>query len=451
MISPLSGISADTFLMTEMKQLGARFELREGELLYLAGMNVAAGNWELFGNSEQEARTFLMSMIAILKNHGPDEIRNLVWKMQNILMAQRDGDFLSIQTNAPFIPCVRNHMETLDECWVAGGEAGFLEMWDIAFRPGWREKVVPHEIIRLSGGPGESGDTAFRVYAPDGETRICAQYWYLCYNYGRIHKDWKPGVQGLTFPDEQGREFDVMNVILPDGEERKFYFVRDPKATFSDPSKSGIRKPHSKFTDAELYLVTATYFAAGDCEPLTEVEGKKSLLKFIRNLKESGFGYIRSVFIQAQNTTMALGEKSFTEMQKLPPFSHFGLMNMVALQDAWLKNGDEGFEAEWQRIFTPGWQAGVIPNRIIKLEGGPGDCEDTAFRVHAPDVETRICAEYWYLHHTYGRRDVDWKYRSQHLTPRDEQGREFDVITVELPGGEIAPTFFVRHPQYHLA
>lgn len=441
-------MSDDIFLMNETKQAEAR-SLREAEVWFFGAMQIAAGDWQGLKDSEESAQLFMMVVLESLKKQGKT-IRSTVWMMQNLLMAMRKSDFETIQLGPPFLPCVRNHMESLSEALDLGGEHGFKKMWKVVFRPGWQEEAPRHQIIRLSGGPGDSADTAIRVHAPDGETRICAQYWYLYYTYGRKEQSWRPGVQGITFPDEQGREFDVMNVRLPDGEEKKFYFIRDPKATRANRDNT-IPKPHSKLTDAELYLVTTTYFAAGDCKPLTEAEGKEALLKFIRNSKDSGFDYVRSVFVQAQNATMAIGEKSFTEMQKLPPFSQFGLMNMVALQDAWLKKGDEGFETEWQRIFASGWQKGVIPNRIIGLTGGPGDCEDTAFRVHAPDVEMRITAEYWYLYYTYGRRDVDWEYYSQALTPVDELGRSFDIIEIKLPNGEIKPTFFVRHPQYNNA
>lgn len=434
--------------MDDANETEIRFDLNEGELLYLIAMHVAAGWWEDFGNSEERAKSFLMSMIKVLKAHGPEAIRDLVWTMQNTLMAQRKDDFQTIQMQPPFIPCVRNHLEILDEWWVSDGEQGFNEMWDMVFRSGWRAEVVPHEIIRLSGGRGDSAETALRVHAPDAETRICAQYWYLHYTYGRRNEDWKLGIQGLTVPDERGREFDVMNVILPDGEENKFYFIRDPKAVAADAESSEAKDPESKFTHEELVCVTTTYLVAGDWKPLTEPEGKALLLKLIRNSKANGFDYARSIFVQAQNAVMAVGGKSFTEMQKGPPFSQFGLMNLVTLQDAWLKNGDDGFEVEWQRIFAPGWQKGVIPNRIIGLTGGPGDCEDTAFRVHAPHVEARIAAEYWYLYYTYGRRDVDWEYWSQALTPADELGRRFDIIEIKLPNGEIKPTFFVRDSKY---
>lgn len=214
---------------------------------------------------------------------------------------------------------------------------------------------------------------------------------------------------------------------------------------------STIRKPQFDLSNADLVPIVASYIASGDWSPLSESEGKEFLLKFVQNLKERGFDAVRWIFVSAQNNLMAVGRKSFVDIQKLAAFSQFGLKNMAQLDAEWQSDGNNGFEDEWTRIFAPGWRAGVLPNQIIRLSGGSGDCEDNAIRVHAPDVEARIIAEYWYLHYVYGRRDVDWKYSSQHLTPRDEQGREFDVLTVELLGGEVEETFFVRFPQYNHA
>ena len=208
-----------------------RFELRQGELPYLGAMYIASGNWEGLDNSEDDARDFLLHVIAGLKKHGYYTIRDIVWIMQNTLMAQRKSGFYTIQKEPPFMRFTFNNMVSLDEAWASGRDEGFLAKWNQIFAPGWKDVFPFHEIVRLTGGPGDSADTAFTVHAQDYETRICAEYWYLYYTYGRMYKDWQPRSQKLTVPDELGRQFDVIDLRLPNSDERTVFFVRDPKAT----------------------------------------------------------------------------------------------------------------------------------------------------------------------------------------------------------------------------
>lgn len=208
----------------------ARFELRQGELPYLGAMYIASGNWEGLDNLEEVARDFLLRIISGLKKHGYYTIRDIVWIMQNTLMAQRKSHFYTIQKQPPFMRFTFNNMVLLDEAWVSGGGEGFSAKWNQIFAPGWRDLASLHDIVRLTGGPGDSADTAFTVHAPDYETRVCAEYWYLYYTYGRMYKDWQPRIQRLTSPDELGRQFDVIDLRLPDGGERTVFFLLRPQA-----------------------------------------------------------------------------------------------------------------------------------------------------------------------------------------------------------------------------
>lgn len=219
-----------SFSMEQPSHHEGRFDLSRIELTYLGAMYIACGNWEGLDNSEESARDFLLNVIGALKSHGYNTIRAIVWIMQNTLMAQRKSHFLTIQKEPPYMRFTFRNLLLLDEAWSSGRDQAFHSEWDEIFASGWKDAVPPHELIRITGGPGDSEDTAFIVHAPDAETRICAQYWYLYYTYGRMYKDWQPGVQGLTFPDEKGREFDVMNVRLPEGREEKIFFIRHPKA-----------------------------------------------------------------------------------------------------------------------------------------------------------------------------------------------------------------------------
>src|SRR5215472_11627988 len=210
--------------MIEGSMLEARFNLRGGEVIHYFVTHIGSGNWTAIEMSEQVAQYFLLKFIRNMKTHGYFAVREVVWMMQNLLMAQRARDFVMVQKDAPFSPVILNNLVQLDEAWVSGGDDAFLAKWGEIFHPRWREALPKHELIRMTGGPGDCPDTAFWVHAPDAETRICAEYWYLYYTYGRMYKDWETSSQCLTPADELGREFDVIVIRLPNGDEKPVFF-----------------------------------------------------------------------------------------------------------------------------------------------------------------------------------------------------------------------------------
>lgn len=86
---------------------------------------------------------------------------------------------------------------------------------------------------------------------------------------------------------------------------------------------------------------------------------------------------------------------------------------MQSLLRAGVREGDEGFAREWSHSFPPGWKADRIAKSPVHIVVDTGDCEDRALKVvGAPDRETRVAAEWWYLYYTLGR---SWEH-GMHLT-----------------------------------
>lgn len=62
---------------------------------------------------------------------------------------------------------------------------------------------------------------------------------------------------------------------------------------------------------------------------------------------------------------------------------------------------------------------------------------EDAIIIDAPDQILGVGAEFAYLSHESGQRDVDWTLQSQALTGWMENGRRYDIITVRLRSGEV--------------
>ena len=104
---------------------------------------------------------------------------------------------------------------------------------------------------------------------------------------------------------------------------------------------------------------------------------------------------------------MASRSGTFEETQQQSPFSRAAQRNMDTLLHAWVNEGETGFARVWAEVFAPGWETARSAEDPIRVVGDTGDCEERALEVRgAPDSETRVAAEWWYLFHTLGR---SWK------------------------------------------
>src|SRR5215468_7874930 len=96
--------------MIEGSKLEARFNLRGGEVIHYFVTHICSGSWTAIEMSEEVAQYFLLKFIRNMKTHGYFAVREVVWLMRNILMAQRAGDFVTIQKDAPFSPVLFNNL-----------------------------------------------------------------------------------------------------------------------------------------------------------------------------------------------------------------------------------------------------------------------------------------------------------------------------------------------------
>lgn len=191
---------------------------------------------------------------------------------------------------------------------------------------------------------------------------------------------------------------------------------------------------------SETVCLLVTFFVSGRWAQVgaSEEQAREWVLKFVHSLNKHDSTTIGAVFLTMQNTLMAHRKDTFGRIQQEPPFSAFGLENMIQLDRAWVAGGNDGFRSEWRRIFAPGWNTRVPASRVITIRGGPGDSTKTAYIVDAPTTQSRVNAEYWYLYYTYGRRGRDWEAEIQYLTDGH------DVLRIRLSDGTTKEIFFDR-------
>jgi hypothetical protein len=79
--------------------------------------------------------------------------------------------------------------------------------------------ILPLAFV-LSGGPGDSEETAFRICAPSGPVRASAEYW-LTRAYLRKRED---GIHATLDPDVSGRRFSMHEYTDMSGIEKRVFF-----------------------------------------------------------------------------------------------------------------------------------------------------------------------------------------------------------------------------------
>jgi hypothetical protein len=181
-----------------------------------------------------------------------------------------------------------------------------------------------------------------------------------------------------------------------------------------------------------------TFFVSGRWEEMAGIEedAREFALEVTQALKHHDKQTVRALFGRTKQALMSNhGKWSFERVQQEPAFSEFGLQNMIRLVQAWKAAGDAGFRQEWNRTFTAGWQRNAPAHRVVTIRGGPGDSAETAFVLDAPDVETRVAAEHWYLYYTYGEA---WQLELQKLIG------QHDVLRLSFPDSASKDVFFDR-------
>lgn len=197
---------------------GTRFTLSELEMTYVLFSYLVSGDWQDMGVSEEQAREWILKFIRLAKNHGTKAVKGLFIGMQNTLMAHRKDSFEKIQREPFFSPFARSNAIELDTAWTDGGDSGFRIEWNRIFAPGWKTTRTRRSPVLIAGGPGHSRESCLVVVnAPDAETRVSAEYWYLYYTWGR---DWTMGAQAAF------EHYDVIDLAFADGSEVRVFFGR---------------------------------------------------------------------------------------------------------------------------------------------------------------------------------------------------------------------------------
>lgn len=202
--------------------IGKVSELPQIQLVWLLGWNIAAGEWQRIGLSPPTAKEFLMDLFSKLQGDLSHLAKTSAGRLQHCLMALRTETFEEIQQEAPFSRFAHENMKTLLQSWSDEGEAGFTRVWNNIFHAGWETQRQSQNAIRIVGVMGDSKERALEVVgAPDRETRVAAEWWYLRYTFGL---DWTPGMHMTTTQNASGDRFSVHNIELSDGSRKQIFF-----------------------------------------------------------------------------------------------------------------------------------------------------------------------------------------------------------------------------------
>ncbi len=159
-------------------------------------------------------------------------------------------------------------------------------------------------------------------------------------------------------------------------------------------------------------------------------EAKELLVRFIdMMLQGNKLEAITKSKLYLQNALMALRRGSFEEIQDDAPFQRYALGNMISLTKAHTGEGVD-LDQVWNDCFAPGWQGRILRQEPIHILGFEGDSQENALEaIGAPDEETRVASEYWFLNFTFGK---SWKSLLHATTSSEDGGRHFSMHDIEI-------------------
>jgi hypothetical protein len=190
-----------------------RFTLEDTEHVCVIATYVAAGRSEEINLLPDQRQPWFLSFAQSLSGDVEEAVNAIFSMLQHVLMAQHRHDFTTVQLEPAFSPFARANAVALAKAAMLG-KSDLDAEWRRTFAPGWEERVPEQLLTTYSGGPGDSPSTALTILAPDLTTAIHAEYWYLFYVFGR---NWQLGDEHRTTPNEEGRVFDQLELIFPDG------------------------------------------------------------------------------------------------------------------------------------------------------------------------------------------------------------------------------------------
>jgi hypothetical protein len=189
--------------------------------------------------------------------------------------------------------------------------------------------------------------------------------------------------------------------------------------------------PRFTLEDTEHVCVIATYVAAGRSQEINLLPDQRQswFLSFAQSLSGDSDEAVNAIFSMLQHVLMAQRSRDFLTIQLEPAFSEFARSNALALAKA-ARLGSFALAAEWQRIFSPGWEETVPEQVLTTYTGGPGDAPGNAITILAPELTTAIHGEYWYLFYVHGR---NWQLGEENRTAPDGNGKVFDQLELIFP------------------
>jgi acetyl esterase/lipase len=198
--------------------------------------------------------------------------------------------------------------------------------------------------------------------------------------------------------------------------------------------------PRFTLEDTEHVCVIASYVAAGRSQEINLLPNQRQswFLSFAQSLSGDSDEAVNAIFSMLQHVLMAQRSRDFLSIQLEPAFSAFARTNALALAKA-ARLGSSALSAEWQRVFTPGWEETAPEQVITTYTGGPGDSPGNAITILAPELTTAIHGEYWYLFYVHGR---NWQLGEENRTAPDGNGRVFDQLEVIFPDRTREWTYF---------
>ena len=185
--------------------------------------NIADGEWGRSKLDEQRGREWLLlKYFGKLQGDPLEAVKTARGQLQQSLMAGRSGAFEEVQQQSPFSLAAQRNMNTLLRAWVNEGATGFARAWAEVFAPGWKAARSLQDPIRVVGEAGDCEERALEVRgAPDSETRVAAEWWYLYHTFGR---SWKPEMHSTRSGKEAGAHFSVHDILVLPDDHRSVYF-----------------------------------------------------------------------------------------------------------------------------------------------------------------------------------------------------------------------------------
>jgi hypothetical protein len=166
--------------MPRTTEFQPRFNLTEEEWFQVGITYFVAGRWNdtiashwhpvprASVYSECEAEDCVLAVVKRIHESGVprrDLVKHFFLPIQLFLMAQKCGDFLTIQQEPAFSRAGKSNLADLYDAYAygSGGEAGFHQEWKRIQAEFGKSPDKSEVVVNFSGGPGWTKETAIRI------------------------------------------------------------------------------------------------------------------------------------------------------------------------------------------------------------------------------------------------------------------------------------------------